>query len=184
MSINLSNPPTSLSTRALEPRPELLTTDYAQRLTTDLHAAKDRAYVSTFILGHHWPTRDHNTQNPLAALRMAATRGVKAALLLSHYDNPITPRNPPSGELLLLRKYGVRIAFGAKDQVSHAKFVIIDADICYVGSHNFTFASMTRNFEVTVRYQSADLANQLLQLWNRQARTHVPIPHSVLEPDD
>ncbi len=62
-----------------------------------------------------------------------------------------------------LEKRGIRVYFDSPKRITHAKVIIIDKRIVYIGSHNFTQSALKYNHEISVRIVSSDLAEMLLR---------------------
>jgi phosphatidylserine/phosphatidylglycerophosphate/cardiolipin synthase-like enzyme len=56
---------------------------------------------------------------------------------------------------------GIKVYFDSPRRITHAKVVIIDKRIVYIGSHNFTQSALKYNHEVSVRVVSPAFAEEL-----------------------
>lgn len=56
---------------------------------------------------------------------------------------------------------GIKVYFDSPHRITHAKVVIIDKRIVYIGSHNFTQSALKYNHEVSVRVVSPVFAKEL-----------------------
>ncbi len=62
-----------------------------------------------------------------------------------------------------LEERGVKVYFDSPRRITHAKVVIIDKRIVYIGSHNFTQSALKYNHEVSVRVVSPAFAEELVR---------------------
>jgi phosphatidylserine/phosphatidylglycerophosphate/cardiolipin synthase-like enzyme len=73
------------------------------------------------------------------------------------------------------RGFNVRV-YGAQ-QTLHAKFIVIDQRIFYIGSHNLTQRSLSTNMELGILEDDAIIAGQLIQLfknlWSRSGEMRI-----------
>ncbi len=61
-----------------------------------------------------------------------------------------------------MEKGGIKVYFDSPYRTTHAKVVIIDRRIVYIGSHNFTQSAFKYNHEVSVRIVSPAFAKRLI----------------------
>ena len=70
-----------------------------------------------------------------------------------------------------LKDHGVDVRLDFNPDTEHMKIVIIDGKIVYIGSHNWSEASLYYNHEVSIRIVSRDIAKEVEKyfnyLWNR-----------------
>ncbi|HMD61137.1 MAG TPA: cardiolipin synthase [Opitutaceae bacterium] len=117
-----------------------------------LNEASDRVWIAT---GYFVPD-----DVILAALELAASRGVDVRLLISERnDHPwlVTVGRSYYGELLAA---GVRI-FEYSAGVNHAKIILADDRWGMVGSANLDYRSMRLNFELNLLFHSAERNGEL-----------------------
>jgi cardiolipin synthase len=109
-----------------------------------LHEATARAWIAT---GYFVPD-----DVLLAALEIAAARGVDVRLLVAGGDHPwlLVAGRSYYGELL---NAGVRL-FEYSTGVNHAKVMLVDSHWAMVGSANLDYRSMRLNFELNLLFRS------------------------------
>ena len=68
-------------------------------------------------------------------------------------------------------KGGVSVKFDAPDHVTHTKLVLIDGKTALVGSHNWSLAALSYNYESSVLVRSEKVAEELtryfMSLWTK-----------------
>ncbi|HXQ82172.1 MAG TPA: cardiolipin synthase [Opitutaceae bacterium] len=120
-----------------------------------LNEASDRVWIAT---GYFVPD-----DVILAALELAASRGVDVRLLISEKnDHPwlVTVGRSYYGQLL---SAGVRI-FEYSAGINHAKIMLADDQWAMVGSANLDYRSMRLNFELNLLFHSAGRNGELARI--------------------
>jgi cardiolipin synthase len=120
-----------------------------------LNEASDRVWIAT---GYFVPD-----DVILAALELAASRGVDVRLLISEKnDHPwlVTVGRSYYGQLLAA---GVRI-FEYSVGINHAKIMLADDQWAMVGSANLDYRSMRLNFELNLLFHSAERNGELARI--------------------
>lgn len=109
-------------------------------------------------------TLSASTRQVLGAMSNALERGVKVGVLFDVSDNKsdsTTKYNMHTGKIL--EKAGASVVYDDPDRRLHTKMCVIDREISYIGSHNYTFSGMEKNSEVSVRVRSKDMAREALE---------------------
>ena len=130
-----------------------------------LLAAIDGARVEIVLSAFFFRTTDEGDRLPdlvLRALGAAAGRGVAVTVILERgpegdtvsLDNAVTAQR--------LRSGGIRVCPDDPQRTTHAKIVVIDRRLLFVGSHNLTQSALKHNREVSVWIDSPALAGELL----------------------
>jgi len=146
-------------------QPELLIDgEYYMRLINDLKSAKKSIYVTMFLMKYD-PADSYDHANDLIrALVEARRRGVSVHVVL---ENSIDDNRAAYN---YLRSNGVDVVFDSPSTTLHTKMVIIDGRIVYIGSHNWSEAALDWNHEVSVRIESREMADVLLNYFNEIRR--------------
>lgn len=66
-----------------------------------------------------------------------------------------------------LEKHGIKVLFDNESRKLHAKLCLIDDNIIYTGSHNFTYSAMKRNSESSVRIVSKNEAEKIKEYFTK-----------------
>jgi phosphatidylserine/phosphatidylglycerophosphate/cardiolipin synthase-like enzyme len=124
-------------------------------------------YLST------WPGEP--TEEVLAALGTAATRGVKVRLLLDARMHRTYPR--PADSLAGLPGFAVRVVdFGRiAGGVQHAKFFIADGATVFLGSQNFDWRALKHIHELGVRVRDARVAADFARVFEMDWEAATPV---------
>jgi cardiolipin synthase A/B len=100
----------------------------------------------------------------LRALRGAARRGAKVQIILAeHSDMPLTRMAARSLYYRLL-KSGVEI-YEYLPQILHAKLMIVDGHVVYAGSANLDVRGLRLNYELSLRVENKQLAEEAGKLY-------------------
>lgn len=112
---------------------------------------------------------NNTTRFILDAMMGAASRGVSVSVLMdvSEGTDFVTEYNRQTGNTLL--KSGAEVLYDNPEQRLHAKLCVIDGELTYLGSHNFTYSAMARNAEVSVRVRSKEIAAEAIEYINKTA---------------
>jgi phosphatidylserine/phosphatidylglycerophosphate/cardiolipin synthase-like enzyme len=120
----------------------------------------ERSIIGTIYLVR---TSQYPDNEPAALLReliAARKRNVQVDLLLeSSGEKDSIESNLQAAELL--RKAGVHVRFDSARVATHAKTFVIDGRYCFLGSHNFTHAAMSRNAELSIFVDSLEIGKEI-----------------------
>ncbi|WP_240911625.1 phospholipase D-like domain-containing protein [Thermococcus sp. LS1] len=92
----------------------------------------------------------------IRALAEAEKRGVNVHVLLE--DSP----DINQAAYDYLKANGVDVSFDSLETTLHAKVVVIDGKIVFLGSHNWSESALYWNHEVSIKIVSEDLAQSLI----------------------
>lgn len=136
----------------------LVDKDYFPALHKALREAKDSVYVAMYIIGI--PDKE-DTANPASVLVddlvNAKARGVKVKVVLDD-----TKFNISYNAFKRLKQAGIDVHLDSPASVLHGKGVVIDNKLCFIGSTNWTRASIEDNREFTLAIDSPELARQFI----------------------
>jgi phosphatidylserine/phosphatidylglycerophosphate/cardiolipin synthase-like enzyme len=136
---------------------ELLTDRmYYQEVISAIDGATDTIYVMMFSMLYDPDDWSDEANDLIRALADAEYRGVRVHVLL---ENSVD-YNREAYEYL--RSSGVDVAFNSPSTTLHAKVVIIDGRIVFLGSHNWSESALHWNHEVSVKIVSRELAKSLI----------------------
>ncbi len=126
---------------------------YARFLLKDLAGARESIDVLMFEI-KMGKTDDNPVNRLVSELIIAKDRGVRVRLRLeqSELDRSLTRYNRRTAELL--KPHAIPVDFDLPSVETHAKVVLIDGRILYVGNHNWSSSAMTRNKEISLRVES------------------------------
>lgn len=74
--------------------------------------------------------------------------------------------NGSEGLTRQLNSIGVKAKYLTNFKIVHAKFILIDDYILFIGSHNLTKCAMTSNFELSIRYEFENVVNEAATLFD------------------
>jgi cardiolipin synthase A/B len=132
---------------------------FKHALGEDLRRAKDVKIIVAYFL-------------PTWSLRRELTgvvrRGGKVQLILAGKSDVILSQLAARSLYRRLLKFGVEI-YEYEPQILHAKLIIVD-DLVYVGSSNLDSRSLQINYELMIRFQSAEIAKQAREVFSGSLR--------------
>ncbi len=113
-----------------------------------------RARQTINIIMYHWRLRPSLPDSPvsllLRGLLEAQKRGVRVRCLVS---------SPKILEQLRFTRFELRQHHF--DKLMHAKVLLCDERVAFVGSHNFSHSAFTSNLEVSLRVELTPVDNEL-----------------------
>jgi len=127
--------------------------------------AVDGAQNEIFIAVYSFKTGVHPHSYPdqlVDHLARAVKRGVRVKVILEtagerHAD--LSRQNMKTKELL--EKRGVNVYLDSPQKTMHAKGVVVDQKLVFIGSHNFTESVLKYNSELSILIDKPDLAKKM-----------------------
>ena len=140
---------------------------YLPSLISDIAHSKYRIICGMYMYKINRRTIN-NLEQPTslisAALIKAASRGVDVEIVFD-IDNTEDEINSNYNKLTAeyLKSKGIKTRFDSPYKKLHAKMCVIDDNITYLGSHNYTFSAMEKNSEVSARIISSSVAKDAIK---------------------
>ena len=130
-------------------------------LVHDIANANQSIYMAMYM----FKTSDNSitdTEMIKEALIKARKNGADVYVVMDNAEkNDITgPINKDTGDEL--KKAGITVVYDSKKVRLHAKTVVIDNKIVFIGSHNYTVSAMNKNREITARIVSPEAAKDTI----------------------
>lgn len=136
---------------------------YFQVLSAKIKEAKKEIKVCAYL----FKTSDYpkNLANKiLADLAGAAKRGVKVEVILEENDRPDDNLNIQNHQTAKkLKAAGIKVRFDGKQAITHAKLVVIDESLVFIGSHNLSHTALSKSNETSLMVESPELAGYFLE---------------------
>lgn len=131
-------------------------------MIADVLDAKRSIYIAIYM----FKTTESSYQKSTLleeALFKALKNGVKVFILMDmgKDDDITTEINKETGREL--REKGATVVFDSKETKTHAKLMVIDEEITYIGSHNYTHSAFNYNNETTARITSEEFASEAIE---------------------
>ena len=128
-----------------------------------INESKESIYIAMYLFKKHGESPDHLVNILLDDLIKAKERGVKIKVTLDQtikgFDKQ--PLNNETYQALL--ENGIEVKYAPSDKVFHLKLVVIDGEITFVGSHNWTLAALgEHNNEFSVMIKSPKVAQSFI----------------------
>ena len=114
----------------------------------------------------------NNLEEPVplitSALIDAAKRNVDVTIIFekSSYEDDLSNKYNEN-TASYLKKHGIKVLFDNESRKLHAKLCLIDDNIIYTGSHNFTYSAMKRNSESSVKIVSKKEAEKIKEYFTK-----------------
>ena len=99
----------------------------------------------------------------------AAKKGVIVEVLIEENDRSEDKLNTYiQSTATKLRKARIEVRFDSKHIITHAKLIIIDERLVFIGSHNLTHTALSKSNETSLMVDSKELANIFLEYIHNQ----------------
>ncbi|ASA78527.1 phospholipase [Thermococcus sp. 5-4] len=130
--------------------------EYYSEVLRAIEEASDSIYVMMFSMKYD-PDDSFDWANDLIrALVAAKNRGVDVHVLL---EDGIESNEEAYS---YLRSHGVDVSFDSPETTLHAKVIVIDGRLIFLGSHNWSESALYWNHEVSLMIASEELAERLI----------------------
>ena len=124
--------------------------EYAAAALALIRSANETVLLSTFKIQQSTCPADANLQAVIQALQTAAQGGRKVKFLMN-WEKSRRGVGPTDEKVAKhLPAAGADIAYLPDGRCCHSKILIADNHTMLLGSHNWSKASLTRNFEVSI----------------------------------
>jgi cardiolipin synthase len=133
--------------------------DYEIFLKHAIHNAIKRIWVCMFIIDCY-PFDDQNlkVRKLLKLLARKKNSHVDVRVLTDMASNTETIHNSNKLAYMLMKFYGIKCRFYSGEEKSlHSKYVLIDDELCILGSHNSTDGAFSKHRESSVAVISREL---------------------------
>jgi len=126
----------------------------------------ERAESDIVIAVYLFKTNGYRNNYPdriVAALGDAVQRGVEVRVVLEKTEDADSFIDRANAETAVrLQKAGIDVAFDPPSRRTHVKMAVVDREITFVGSHNFTNSGLKYNNETSLMVVSPDTAGKTL----------------------
>ncbi len=145
----------------------VVNTQYFQVAKKMIHEAKHTVQVMMFEMGYYDEYPNTASNRLVKELIETRKRGVKVEVILEVRggEDRTTKRNRHTGRIL--SDGGVEVVYDSLSQTTHAKFMVVDGELTLLGSTNWTHYALTNNNEASVLIRSKEVAQKLIDYFNR-----------------
>ena len=106
------------------------------------------------------------------ALRRCIERGVEVEILLGHKGDNLISEVSTAREIYNLARRGAKVWL-CKECFHHDKVMIVDDELCTVGTANLDARSLSFDYEVNAYFFSPEYCRQLNEYFNQHLRSYV-----------
>ena len=137
---------------------------------------KARTSVSIMMAtADYYPEYPEGLQNRLYdALVNAKNRGVRVRIILdkSNWSERVTRTNQKTA--MYLRNKGLRVKFDDPKVTTHAKTVILDGKVVFLGSSNWNFPTYTETYQTNLKLVSPSVGRFYSRFFNSAWKGEIP----------
>jgi phosphatidylserine/phosphatidylglycerophosphate/cardiolipin synthase-like enzyme len=147
----------------------LLNKEYFETLITEVDKAKTSVDIIMFYFSHS-KDKKSVTSRLMQSITKATERGVKVRVILDK-DRPTdiyASFKANKYRFSQLKKIGVEVKFDRPEIASHSKVVILDKQLVFTGSHNWTHGSYIEYQDISVCISSTELSLAYTQLFDQR----------------
>ena len=137
----------------------LLDDEYYHSIKNDLANANDTIFVAMYSMIYDPDDTSDWANDLIRELVYARGRGVNTTVVIEHrsYWHNMSENLEAYN---YLSAAGVTVLLDEDTETDHMKLVIIDDNIVYIGSHNWSESGLSYNRETSVRILSEDIAEE------------------------
>lgn len=129
-----------------------------KKMIEDVEFSKRSIFVAIYMFKSDGEGDASELRNSLIR---AIDRGVKVYIVMDVAKDDITSEaNIFTGEFIA--KHGGIVRYDSPLRKLHSKLMVIDDEIVYIGSHNYTNSAFSKNNETSVRIVSKKLAKEAI----------------------
>lgn len=144
----------------------LINREYADKLLNSIKNAQKSIYVIMFQTGYYPEYPESFSNLILNELINAVKRKVKVEVVLEQgTKNSVKEKNLKTGKYLA--ENGVIVYFDDERKTTHAKLVVIDEKLVFIGSHNWNYYALEKNNEISVLIESSQTAQFFVNYFNK-----------------
>ncbi|MDR2868843.1 MAG: phospholipase D-like domain-containing protein [Deferribacteraceae bacterium] len=132
--------------------------EFLPMLVHDIANAESSIVCSIYMFKTDGENND-TTKLILDSMVDALSRGVSVYILMDvgeGKDDFSAKYNEPTGKVL--EEAGATVIYDDPQRRLHTKLFVLDDEITYIGSHNYTYSALKRNAESSVRIKSREIA--------------------------
>ena len=134
--------------------------DYYHTIKKDIENAKSTIFVSMYIMKYDPIDTEDWANDLIQELVKAKERGVSVRIIIEYLEFYNDPKTVNLEAEKYLSENGVDVRLDYDSSVTdHMKLVIIDDEIVYIGSHNWSEAGLYYNHETSVKIISKNIAS-------------------------
>ena len=164
---------------------QILRTDYADKLLEAIDSAKKE--IDIIIYSFQFENgRENKSYELMSALLRACDRGCKIRILFDSWRED--SKNEPAYQVL--EQAGAEVYYDLNTIATHNKLVVIDNEIVFLGSANWTTTGLIKNREASILIRDPPTSrrynayiDELIDSLPERSEVNVPIPVSFLKKD-
>ncbi|WP_457751875.1 phospholipase D-like domain-containing protein [Thermococcus sp.] len=138
----------------------LIDEEYYHRVLWAIENSNESIYVMTFFMKYDAGDTFDWANDLIRALVSARKRDVEVHVLL---DERIDEN---AETYYYLAANGIDVSFDSPQTTLHAKVVVVDGKLVFIGSHNWSESALYWNHEVSVEIRSRKMAERLIEYFN------------------
>lgn len=134
--------------------------EYYSSIKSDLENANETILVAMYSMIYDPGDSSDWANDLIQELVNAEERGVNVTVIIEYRTFYDAPKNENLEAYAYLSAHNVTVRLDNETDTDHMKLVIIDDNIVYVGSHNWSESALYYNHETSVKIVSEDIAER------------------------
>ena len=130
--------------------------EYYYEVLKTIEEANKSIHIAMFLMKYDADDSFDWANDLIKALIRAKKRGVSIYVVL---ENSVETNQAAYS---YLRANGIEVRFDSPDRILHAKVVVIDGKVAFIGSHNWSESGLYWNNEVSVEIKSKEVAQEVI----------------------
>ena len=130
--------------------------EYYHEVLRSIDEANESIYIAMFLMKYDAGDSFDWANDLIRALVRAKKRGLNVYVVL---ENSVEINQAAYS---YLRANGIEVRFDSPDRTLHAKVVVIDGKVAFIGSHNWSESGLYWNHEVSVEIKSREVAQEVI----------------------
>ena len=141
----------------------LIDEDYYKELSQWIPRANKSMYVIMYVVKYDPKDPNDPVNKLLYTLSNLSKRGVDVKVVV---DDETYRSYPETIDFMLRNNISVKLDESSA-RTTHTKLVIIDGEVVFFGSHNWTQSALEKNHELSIMIINRDVANTLTKYFNK-----------------
>lgn len=130
--------------------------EYYYEVLKTIEEANESIHIAMFLMKYDAGDSFDWANDLIRALVRAKKRGLEVYVVL---ENSVEINQAAHS---YLRANGIEVRFDSPDRTLHAKIVVIDGKVAFIGSHNWSESGLYWNNEVSVEIKSKEVAQEVI----------------------